>query len=472
MRKSIICLLLVAAVSFSTATCAYAASGQKFNDVPQSAWYYDCVSYVSEKGIMDGLTNNTFGPDINVTKAQVVVALYNLYGGGSESGSVISAVPEDDWFSGAAEWAVSNGIVSTSDSSVFSPEETVTRQDLAVMLMNYVNYAGGTTSARSNLVQYGDAKNISSSAYSAVSWAVASGLIGGDGADNIYPNEASTRAEFALLLMKFDENVLSSKEGFVQNSTAVPILMFHSFSDDGSVTAWTMPHERFEAIIKTLKEAGYNAVYYRDLVKYVEDGTPLPSNPIIISLDDGYLNNLTYAYPALKQYGFCAEVSLIGCYVGRDSIDGVPILPYFSFGDLWKEKGWQKVFNIESHTYMMHMETTGSDLSKGRSTVERAPGESEQEYIKALIKDFKRSKTQIVSHVGYVTAMTYPHGTFTKESEQIAKELGFKVTATTDAGTNIITVGQPDGLYLLNRINVSGDMTPEQVLELLNRYKA
>lgn len=88
--------------------------------------------------------------------------------------------------------------------------------------------------------------------------------------------------------------------------TQVPILMYHSVSD---YRAWlwghlTCPVNVFEDQLRALAEAGFHTVSLSEVYAHHAEGAPLPSNPIVLTFDDGYLDNWVYAYPLLKRYGF------------------------------------------------------------------------------------------------------------------------------------------------------------------------
>lgn len=466
MRKRIICALMMIAVLLSAVVPAYAASSLPFDDVSESDWYFHCVNYIYENSIMAGVSKTEFSPDTSATRAMVVMVLYNIEGAPAAEKSSFSDVAAGSWYSQSVGWAENAGIVSGVGGGKFAPDSNVTREQLAVMLMHYVKYKGGAPTSRSNLNMFSDKGAVSPYAANAVMWAVSTGIISGRSSTMIAPGGQATRAELAAMLMKLKENVLSSQDAMTENSTIVPVLMFHSVDETGG--AYSMMPGKFDSFISALKDAGYNTVFYSDLVKYVENGDPLPENPIVITFDDGYTNNLTYGYPALKQAGYCAEISVIGNCVGLSSFNGSAITPHFSFAELTKLENWQSVFAIESHSYSMHLLKEPADISYGRYSVAKAESETEEHYIEALLSDFTTARDQIVSNLGSVTALTYPYGIFTEESEKAAKDVGFKVTVTTNNGVNVVTEGQSGSLFLLNRIGITGKMTAADMLDKIS----
>jgi len=88
----------------------------------------------------------------------------------------------------------------------------------------------------------------------------------------------------------------------------VPILMYHYISASPSVQdriryGLSVPPEMFEAQVKLLSENGYTTISLRDLYNYLAIGTDLPANPIVLTFDDGYVDNYTNAFPILQKYG-------------------------------------------------------------------------------------------------------------------------------------------------------------------------
>lgn len=257
--------------------------------------------------------------------------------------------------------------------------------------------------------------------------------------------------------------------------TRVPILMYHSFVETSEeVTASTMVSAAvFEEHLQALREAGYHTVSLSDLVNYVYHGAALPENPVVITSDDGYADNLTIAAPLLEEYGFSASIAAIGVSVGKDTYKntGEAMFPHFSLEEAqpWVDSG---VIEIISHTYDMHQvaERDGADC---RHSVLPLSGESEKEYVAALVADFSRSREQLEGGLGVeVTALAYPNGKYTEISEIVLHDLGFRVTMTIEPGTNDIIQGIPQSLYQLRRNWITDDMSGQDLIGLLQSFES
>ena len=250
----------------------------------------------------------------------------------------------------------------------------------------------------------------------------------------------------------------------------VPILMYHAFTQSPEeVSDVTALVSDFEAQLQALSAAGYTSVTYQELIDFVTQGKDLPEKPVVITMDDGYLSDLELAAPLLEQYGFSANIAVIGVSVGRDQYkdSGTAITPHFALEEAipWIEKG---VLTVTTHSYDMHQVASldGEDCREG---VLQRDGESEEAYIDALTEDYLLAREQLTQALGEVCPVyTYPYGYRSTLSEVVLHSLGVQVTVTTEAGANQLVKGIPQSLYQLRRINVSGGMTAETLLEQMD----
>ena len=249
----------------------------------------------------------------------------------------------------------------------------------------------------------------------------------------------------------------------------VPVLMYHSFTEDpAKISDMVSRIDVFEETLKALKEAGWQTVTYDMLESYVLKGADLPEKSFVISVDDGYGDNLTLMAPVLERYGYTAEVSVIGVSVGKDTYKdtGKAMLPHFSLEEArpWEEKG---VIRLRSHTYDMH-QVTELDGEGCRKGVVPLAGESDEEFARAILADFEKSRAQLEAALGeecYV--LTYPYGLYDILSEVVLHSAGARVTVSTDKGTAELVRGLHQSLYAIKRETVTGSMGPEDVLIIL-----
>ena len=250
----------------------------------------------------------------------------------------------------------------------------------------------------------------------------------------------------------------------------VAILMYHAFTENEAETSsvCTLASE-FERQLSALRDAGYTSVGYADLIEFVNGKGKLPEKPLLISIDDGYQNNLDLAAPLLEKYGFCANIAVIGVSIGHTTYKDtdIPIMPHFSLEDArpWIKRG---VLTVTTHSYDMHQiaAVDGNDCRRG---VLQMPDEAEPDYIAALTQDYTHAQEQLAGLPGKVLPVfTYPFGAYSELSERVLQEQGVQVTVTIANGANRLVKGEPETLRLLRRINVPAGMEPDALLSSID----
>lgn len=178
-----------------------------FADVSADAWYYDAVRYVHENGLMSGVDGSSFAPDATLTRAMVAQMLYALDGKPHAGAPAFADVAPDAWYADAVAWASTNHIVSGVGEDLFAPDSSITREQLALMLYQYAWNMGYDLTADADLSVYADGGAVSPWAQEAMGWAVAQGLMGGTGGDMLSPGNTATRAQIAVMLMRFCQDI-------------------------------------------------------------------------------------------------------------------------------------------------------------------------------------------------------------------------------------------------------------------------
>ncbi len=180
--------------------------GLIFTDVQESDWFYHNVKYVYEHGMMEGIGNNLFKPYGETSRAMAVTILYRLEGSPQVlESSGFDDVSESDYFANAVAWAKLNGIVKGYSSKNFGPNDSIEREQMAVILMNYASYKKYDLSAEAKLYKFSDADSISDWAVNSLSWANSEQLINGKGNGILDPHGKTIRAEVAAILNRFCE---------------------------------------------------------------------------------------------------------------------------------------------------------------------------------------------------------------------------------------------------------------------------
>lgn len=170
-----------------------------FGDVPQNSWFADAVKYVSENKLMNGTSTTAFSPNGNMSRAMLATVLYRMSGETAEADSSFRDVSSSAYYAAAVNWASSEGIVNGTGADAFSPNESITREQLAAMLYRYA----GEPSVSADLSAYTDTVDISPYASKAVEWCVAKGILSGESATRLAPQDTATRAECAAMLQRF-----------------------------------------------------------------------------------------------------------------------------------------------------------------------------------------------------------------------------------------------------------------------------
>ena len=185
---------------------------QMFTDVTKN-WAYPGIQYCVTHGIMGGMGDGTFAPTGTTTRAQIVQILYNLEGTPAVSGTTPFTDLTANWYKPAILWAYQNNVVAGKSPTTFDPEGPVTREQIAVILTQYMFHVlkMERTWTPADLSTFPDGAQVSSWAKEAMQDAVALGLINGtkasDGVVYLDPQGSAARQQVATILMNFCQNV-------------------------------------------------------------------------------------------------------------------------------------------------------------------------------------------------------------------------------------------------------------------------
>lgn len=192
-RKLSLALAVILAVSLFTLPAQ--AADNRFTDVPSTHWAHDAIEYVVDKDLFAGTSATTFSPEGTMTRAMLWVVLARM------DGVDTSKTNGGAWYQAGLDWAVKNGI---SDGT--NPKNNITREQFASMLYRYAENAGeDITADTSELNKFIDTINIASYALEPLAWAVENGIVSGTSSDTISPAGNATRAQVATMLMRYDQ---------------------------------------------------------------------------------------------------------------------------------------------------------------------------------------------------------------------------------------------------------------------------
>ena len=194
----------------------------EFPDCNPNEWYASAVTYVSDKGLITGYNDGTFGPYDNITRGQLVTILWRMEGKPVSSSVGFSDVSSSDFYYSAALWAQKNGVIKGYGDGTFGGERLITREEAAVMLANYANFKGyDTASDKAALMRISGWREADSWALDSLGWCVDQGLMSGkDTPSGAYldPMGSTWRSAMAKMIMVLDRDVFGNPEPTVSQT--------------------------------------------------------------------------------------------------------------------------------------------------------------------------------------------------------------------------------------------------------------
>ncbi|APH13388.1 polysaccharide deacetylase family protein [Clostridium sporogenes] len=238
--------------------------------------------------------------------------------------------------------------------------------------------------------------------------------------NNIDKNKAQSKKQEKSV--KENDIRTFTKGPLIYNNKSIPVLMYHSI-DYEKGNELRLPKEQFKEQMKYLKDNGYTTLTLNELYNFLEKNKPVPEKSIVITLDDGYVDNYTNAYPILKELGLNATVFVVTSNIDKDK----RTLTSKQIKEM-DEAGIQ----IASHTY-------------NHDKLDDLPYEKQLQTMKKSKDDLEK----ILNHK--VDFIAYPYGKWNEESIKAAKDAGYKMAFTTQGGWS----NKQDGIYTLNRVYIS-----------------
>lgn len=248
----------------------------------------------------------------------------------------------------------------------------------------------------------------------------------------------------------------------------LPVLMYHHFAQE-SPYGTIVSFDKFREQMTALRDAGYQAVTIPQIIDYVENETPLPEKPVLITMDDGYTSNLVNAAPVLEELGLRATVFVIGVNEGEEIYihNGEPLSPpRFSYEEAapWVEKG---VIDVQSHTFDMHQVASyGYSCRDGMLAMD---GETDEDYHRALLADLEQFSRRRAGRVSTdLIALAFPFGYYNRGLDDALLAEGIAVTFTIDERINRLTPHDGRCLRMMGRFSVTEDCSGEELVRRLN----
>lgn len=184
-------------------------SSAKFTDVNATSWYKKYVDYVATHELMNGMTPDTFGPNLSLTRAMFVQILANFSGVNTENRNVstpFTDVPSGKWYSPAVQWAAANSIVNGTSPDHFSPDDNIQRQQVCVMLIRFAGLKKIELNKVTESKSFKDDNRIQDYAKVAVDICKTAGIVDGMSDEFFAPRDFATRAQIAAIILRFCQN--------------------------------------------------------------------------------------------------------------------------------------------------------------------------------------------------------------------------------------------------------------------------
>ncbi len=173
-----------------------------FKDVQEGFWYYDYIMEAYQKGLVNGMKEDEFRPDANLTRAQFAVMLYRLLGEPKAEGIENPFIDlEAAWYKDAVVYMSSIGVINGRGHGKFDPNANITREEMVTMLHRMAKIT--VTDGYEALDAFIDKDAISGYAVEPMVWAINSGVINGIGKNKLAPQGLATRAQAAKVLSLF-----------------------------------------------------------------------------------------------------------------------------------------------------------------------------------------------------------------------------------------------------------------------------
>lgn len=214
--------------------------------------------------------------------------------------------------------------------------------------------------------------------------------------------------------------VVASRRHLPSNITDVPILNYHKVDD--LYHALSLSPQEFDEQMNYLYTHGYHTITPDQLMAYLKYGKGLPEKPILITFDDGYLDNYANAYPIMKKYGFTATIFLITGIIGRDE----------------RYMNWQQAREMQKDGFVL-----GSHSVTHQPLTKLTPDQIRQE----LTESRAEMERQLGQKPRY---FAYPTGAYSLSIEELVREAGYKGAFTVRYGQ----VGLESDPYALERIPI------------------
>lgn len=236
-----------------------------------------------------------------------------------------------------------------------------------------------------------------------------------------------------LAALVVSSGILLALRAEARRPYSVPILMYHEVGE-ATNSAWCVPLETFRSQMDSLRARGYKTILPSDIVAHLKWGKPLPRKPVIITFDDGFLNNLTLVEPVLKINGLRAVVYLITAQTAETA------------ADRRSHEGWQCLVWPE----ILAMQKRGTFVFGGHSHAHKFLADDANPLLQT-----SECRHQLLLHgIRAPNAFCYPYGQHNQETIKAVRQAGFQTAVTCEDAVALIRPSTD--LLTLPRVAVMG----------------
>ncbi|WP_420868989.1 polysaccharide deacetylase family protein [Clostridium cochlearium] len=206
------------------------------------------------------------------------------------------------------------------------------------------------------------------------------------------------------------------------NNEGVPVLMYHSIDYEEN-NELRIPKEVFKKQMEFLINEGYTTLTLDELFDFLDNNKPIPNKSIVITFDDGYMDNYINAYPILKELNIKATIFVI-----TDLIDNNK--------------------NYLTSSQIKEMSNNGIDIQSHTSKHEDLPTLSYKEQLETLVKSKKFLENVLNKDIKYIA---YPFGNWNNDTLKAVKDAGYSMAVSTTGTWSF----KENGIYSLDRVYIS-----------------
>lgn len=227
------------------------------------------------------------------------------------------------------------------------------------------------------------------------------------------------------------------------NNLAIPVLMYHHVNPDGDFV--NVKPGVFEKHIRFLRELGYSSIHTEDMLSIMKKRDITVNKPVMITFDDGWLDNWLFAYPILKKYNMKAVIFIITSLIAENrrrkrSDEGTTQgLPSHRECQKTVEKGrsaevmlsWEEIEEMESSGLVEFQSHTHTHRRLDKK------GNGEESLNNELHQELETSKSIISRRLKKkCNVLCWPWGKYDNDYIDIARSVGYELLFTTEKGTN------------------------------------